>query len=145
MKFAIILLVILAVTCSIGSFVTQGQTYSWYSARYSERTAALILALHLDDVFHSWYFILISSFLCLNLFLCNVIRLPGLIGRTRKGGSFRERSGIWGAWVTHVGVLLLILGYSLGQFTYQEFAAYGVPGQSMAIGDTRLVTTIADF
>ena len=75
MKFALILLVILAVTCSIGSFVTQKQTYAWYSARYSERTAAVILALHLDDVFHSWYFIVISAFLCLNLMACNVVRL----------------------------------------------------------------------
>ena len=145
MKFAIILLVILAITCSIGSFVSQGQTYSWYSTRYSERTAALILALRLDDVFHSWYFILISAFLCLNLLLCNVIRLPGLIGRTKDGRSLRERIGIWGAWVTHVGVLLLLLGYSLGQFTYKEYAAYGVSGQSMSIGDTGLVLTIDDF
>ena len=145
MKFAIILLVILAVMCIVGSFVTQGQAYSWYSTRYGERTAALILALRLDDVFHSWYFILISSFLCLNLLLCNVIRLPGLIGRTKKGSCLRERIGIWGAWVTHVGVLLLLLGYSLGQFTYQEFVAYGVPGQSMVIGDTGLVLTIDDF
>ena len=47
--------------------------------------------------------------------------------------------------MTHVGVLLLLLGYSLGQFTYQEYAAYGVPGQSMAIGNTGLVLTIEDF
>ena len=145
MKFAIILLVILAVTCIVGSFVTQGQTYSWYSARYSERIAAMILALRLDDVFHSWYFILISAFLCLNLLLCNVIRLPGLISRTKNSSFLREKIGIWGAWVTHVGVLLLLLGYSLGQFTYQEYVAYGVPGQSIAIGDTGLVLTIDDF
>ena len=145
MKFAIILLVILAITCSVGSFVSQKQTYAWYSARYSERTAAMIIALRLDDVFHSWYFILISAFLCLNLLLCNVIRLPGLIRRMRQESSVRGRLGHWGAWVTHVGVLLLLLGYSLGQFTYREYAVYGVPGQTMEIGDTGLVVTIDDF
>ena len=145
MKFAIILLVILAVTCSVGSFVSQKQTFAWYSARYTERTAALIIALRLDDVFHSWYFILISAFLCLNLLLCNVIRLPGLIRRTGQESSVRARLGHWGAWVTHVGVLLLLLGYSLGQFTYREYAVYGVPGQTMEIGDTGLVVTIDDF
>lgn len=145
MKFAVILLGVLAAVCCVGSFVTQNQTYAWYTARYSERTAALILALHLDDVFHSWYFILISGFLCLNLLLCNVLRLPAIIRKTRGGTSFRERLGYWGAWITHVGVLLLILGYSLGQITYKEYAAYGVPGQSMAIGDTGLVMTIDDF
>ena len=145
MKFAIILLVVLVAVCFAGSFVTQNQTSAWYTARYGERTAALILVLRLDDVFHSWYFILISAFLCLNLVFCNVIRMPGLIARTRKGNSFREKLGYWGAWITHVGVLLLILGYSLGQFTYKEYVAYGVPGQSMAIGDTGLVLTIDDF
>lgn len=145
MRFAIILLVILALTCTVGSFITQKQTYVWYGARYGERTAALIIALHLDDVFHSWYFILISAFLCLNLLLCNVIRLPGLIKRSKSASTFRSALGVWGAWITHVGVLLLLLGYSLGQMTYQEFAAYGVPGQSMAIGDTGLVLTIDDF
>ena len=145
MKFAVILLGVLAVVCCIGSFVTQNQTYVWYSARYGERTAALIIALRLDDVFHSWYFILISGFLCVNLLLCNVLRLPAIIRRTKGGTSFRERLGYWGAWITHVGVLLLILGYSLGQMTYKEYAVYGVPGQSMEIGDTGLVVTINDF
>ncbi|MBR1582792.1 MAG: cytochrome c biogenesis protein ResB [Spirochaetales bacterium] len=145
MRFAIILLVILAAACSVGSLVTQNQTYAWYAARYSERTAALIVALHLDDAFHSWYFILISAFLCLNLLLCNVIRLPSLIKRTAKENTLRSRIGLWGAWVTHLGVLLLILGFSLGQMTHREYAAYGVPGQSMPIGDTGLVMTIDDF
>ena len=145
MKFALILLVILVLMCVAGSFVTQGQTYVWYTSQYSERTAAAIIALRLDDVFHSWYFILISGFLCLNLLLCNVVRLPGLVRRTRSEQTTRAKLGCWGAWVTHVGVLLLILGYSLGQFTYREYVAYGVPGQSMAIGDTGLVMTINDF
>ena len=145
MKFAIILLVVLVVVCFAGSFVTQNQTSAWYTAKYGERTAALILILRLDDVFHSWYFILISSFLCLNLVLCNVIRMPGLIRKTKTGSSAREKLGYWGAWVTHAGVMLLILGYSLGQFTYKEYVAYGVPGQTMAIGDTGLVLTIDDF
>lgn len=145
MKFAIILLVVLVFVCCAGSFVTQNQTSAWYTAKYGERTAALILVLRLDDVFHSWYFILISAFLCLNLMLCNVVRLPGLVRKTKTGTTAREKLGFWGAWVTHVGVLLLILGYSLGQFTYKEFAAYGVPGQTMAIGDTGLVLTIDDF
>ena len=49
--------------------------------KYGERTAGLILALHLDDAFHSWWFIGLSAFLCLNLLCCNLIRLPGLLKR----------------------------------------------------------------
>ena len=64
MRFAIALLLVLAVACSIGSLVTQNQTYAWYAQRYSERTAGLIVALHLDDAFHSWWFIAINAFWC---------------------------------------------------------------------------------
>jgi len=136
MRFAIILLVILAVVCSLGSFITQGQTYAWYATRYSERTAALIIALHLDDAFHSWWFILISAFLCLNLLACNMFRIRSLLKRP---------IGYWGSWICHLGVLLLILGYGLGQMTYKEYTVYGVPGDTMAVGDTSLAVTIDDF
>lgn len=187
MRFAIILLLVMVIACSIGSLIPQGNTYAWYYSNYSERTAAIILALHLDDAFHSWWFILISAFLCLNLLMCNVTRLPSLIKRTknyRKGlseasadmkGSFKGDAvsvfksmgmpapkestvsghrvlysyknivGLWGAWFCHLGVLLLILGYALGQMTYQEYAVYGVPGDIKKIGDTSLVVSIDDF
>ena len=83
MRFAIALLVLLAVACSLSSLVTQNQTYSWYAQRYSERTAAIIMALRLDDAFHSGWFIAINAFLFLNLLGCNLIRLPQLIRRTK--------------------------------------------------------------
>ena len=190
MKFAIALLVILAIACSIGSLVTQHQTYQWYASRYSERTAALILALRLDDAFHSWWFILINGFLCVNLLLCNVLRLPALVRRTKAEATLshalqgacgvsaervqdpeaifarlgmphphrehtsdgrealfasKHRAGLWGAWVCHLGILLLILGFSLGQMTQRQYTVYGMPGQSRAIGDTGLILTIDDF
>ena len=188
MRFAIILLLVLAAACSLGSFITQGQSYSWYAQRYSQRTAGLILALHLDDAFHSWWFILITGFLCVNLLLCNVTRLPALIRRTRawrepprqadsapltaqaadprplfgrlrmpapaaaqtESGarllySSRHGAGLWGAWVCHLGVLLLILGFSLGQMTQKQYVVYGVPGQTRPVGDTGFSLTIDRF
>ena len=100
MQFAIILLVILTAACTVGSFVTQGQTYEWYARQYSERSAALIIALHLDDAFHSWWFVLITVFLCLNLLLCNILKLPQLIRKTKKAGDadhyFKMISGLPG-------------------------------------------------
>ncbi|MBR0063800.1 MAG: cytochrome c biogenesis protein ResB, partial [Oscillospiraceae bacterium] len=37
MKFAIILLVVLAAACSLGSFIQQGKSYEYYSAEYGEQ------------------------------------------------------------------------------------------------------------
>jgi len=190
MRFAIALLAVLAVVCSVGSLITQGQDYAWYAQRYPERTAALILALHLDDAFHSWWFILINAFLCLNLLLCNVLRLPRLIARTRAAADPRSalrtagevrveglpapeealrrlrmpkpargttedgraylfagkhRAGLWGAWVCHLGILMLIAGFSLGQMTRETYVVYGVPGQTRPIGDTGYLLAIDDF
>lgn len=188
MQFAIILLVILVLACAAGSFITQGQTYDWYASKYNERAAAAIIALRLDDAFHSWWFIGISAFLCLNLLLCNLTRVPRLMKRMEeenrpevflelpgdvseesvtdpemvfqklgmkprsfaadgKEGLFasKNRIGIWGAWVCHLGVLLLILGFGLGQMTKTEYVVYGVPGQTREIGDTGLYLTINDF
>ena len=179
MKFAILLLVILALACSVASLIPQGQSFEAYARQYSERTAALIITLHLDDAFHSWWFILINAFLCVNLLSCNLLRLPALIRRTRAeadpakavdtegdvtlgpvgdpGKVFsrlrmpkpvetttadgREarfasahRAGLWGAWVCHLGILLLILGFGLGQMTQRQYTVYGVPGQTRPTG-----------
>ncbi|MBR0282103.1 MAG: cytochrome c biogenesis protein ResB [Oscillibacter sp.] len=188
MRFAIFLLILLAAYCALASLVTQGQTYAWYAAHYSERTAALILTLHLDDAFHSLLFILINALLILSLLSCNLVRFPSLYRRairdavpapnaacdaeaigiqdpdavfhafrmprprrvTAEDGrellyAVKNRAGIWGAWICHLGMLLLILGFSLGQITHEEYALYGVPGQTRLVGETGLAATIDDF
>ena len=190
MQFAVILLTVLAGACCAGSFISQGHTYEWYAEVYSERTAAVIMALHLDDAFHSWWFVLITLFLCLNLFFCNIIRLPRLIARTKKTNdplavikgsvtcarekikkpealfeklhmpkartltsedgktvlfSQKNTAGIWGAWICHLGILLLIAGFGLGQMLKQEYTVYGVPGQTKQVGDTSYWMTIDNF
>lgn len=190
MRFAILLLILLAFACSVSSLIPQGRDFDWYAQRYSERTAGLILALRLDDAFHSPWFIAVTAFLCLNLTLCNLIRLPGLVRRVRAEGrpegalrtdgdacargirnpeavfarlrmprpapcqtedgrtalfASKHRAGLWGAWVCHLGILLLILGFGLGQMTQRQYAVYGVPGQTKPIGDTAFLLTIDDF
>lgn len=188
MQFAIILLAILATACAGGSFIPQGLTMEQYAAQYSERSAGLIVGLGLDDVFHAWWFLLLTAFLCGNLLLCNLIRLPQLVKRTKaaadpaklgapavtvegvrdpdallaklhmpraKDGtdaegralrySVQNRIGLWGAWICHLGILLLILGFTLGQMTKEEYTVYGVPGELKRVGETDYAVRINDF
>ena len=187
MRFAIILLVILAAACVLASFIPQGKDANWYASSYSPRIASLITWFKLDDAFHSWWFLAITAFLCLNLLFCNVIRLKALIRRTKDAASpadpaqadvvaehvsdpeaaflrlhlpkparatidgketlfaAKKRAGLWGAWVCHLGILLLIVGFTLGQLLSTEYVVYGVPGQSRLIGDTEFALTIDDF
>ena len=190
MPFAIALLVLLVAACALSSTVSQGLTYDQYAAQYGERTAGLILALRLDDAFHSWWFIGLSAVLCLNLLCCNLLRLPALLRRVRAftdpdraaggkdavrargtgdprrvftalrmpgpkegrtaGGqemlfAAGNRAGLWGAWICHLGILLLILGFALGQATMKQYTVYALPGQTKDLGDTGLTVTVDDF
>ena len=143
MPFAIGVLAALAAACALSSLVTQGQSMEWYTQEYGERTAAVILALHADDAYHSWWFLILTGFLCLSLILCNLIRIKALIRRTK---AERENwPGIWGAWVCHLGILLLVIGFSAGQMTQEEYTVYGLPGQTKPLGATGLQVTVDDF
>ena len=190
MPFAITLLVLLAAACALASAIPQGSTWDQYAVQYGERTAGWILGLRLDDAFHSWWFIGLSAFLCLNLLCCNLIRLPALLKRIRafadpektpatgataeargtgdprqlfmalrmgkpverKTGDGREwffaaanKAGFWGAWVCHLGILLLILGFAFGQMTMKQYTVYALPGQTKEMGDSGLTVTVNDF
>ena len=59
--------------------------------------------------------------------------------------SGNNRLGLWGPWVCHLGILLLIVGFTLGQLTHREYTVYGVPGDTRPIGDTGYYLTIDDF
>ncbi|MBR6164411.1 MAG: cytochrome c biogenesis protein ResB [Clostridia bacterium] len=189
MGFAVALLVILAAACALSSLVEQGLTQETYAARYGEGIASVIMALQVNDAYHSVWFIVLSGFLCLNLILCNLIRFPAFVKRWRKEKdpeavntagdlgdtetgspeqvlsamrmpdvkrcrtaegrealfSNRNAIGQWGAWICHLGVLLLIAGFALGQMTLQETVIWGVPGDTRIMQETGLAITIDDF
>ena len=200
MKFAILLLVLVAVFCMLGSLITQrnalpidaqseADVMAYYVQQYGERSGALIYSLHLDDVFHSWWFLVLIVLLCLSVLLCNLSRVKALIRHTRSaariehavsetptvtvGGvsdpkpvfrrlhfyrptetsvngseaifAYRNRIGYWGAWICHLGIVLIVLGYALGQMTLFTATVYGVPGDTLPIEGTPYSVTIDDF
>ena len=76
MQFGTILLV-LVIACSVaGSLIVQQREPMEYVNRYGEGAARIILALQLNDVFSSVYFLVLMAALCLNLTLCSIVRLP---------------------------------------------------------------------
>lgn len=190
MKFALILLIILALACTAGSIIPQGNNMTYYTQNYSTQIAGAIMLLGLNDVFHCGWFIVLTLILCGNLLGCNVLRFPSLIKRTKTGftaekrmagwnkvpvaetmdaeGLFKALSfrkitafttedgknglyavkniiGIWGAWLTHLGMLIVIIGFGLGQVMKVEYTVYGVPGDKLHVGDTPYEIMIDDF
>jgi cytochrome c biogenesis protein len=67
MKFGLILLGLILICSIVGSLIPQGEAASVYQERYG--WASALLALQFDHIFTSWYFILISALMCVNLSL----------------------------------------------------------------------------
>ncbi|MDO4633924.1 MAG: cytochrome c biogenesis protein ResB [Eubacteriales bacterium] len=191
MKFALGLLLVLAAVCTVGSLIPQKQAEMYYVNQYSEQAARAILLFGVDDLFHSWWFLVLTGLLCLNLILCNLVHVPKLRHRMKEGYSLarclkrwdgqavvtvkedpsglfrkmgfrrieketaedgteylyavRNKIGIWGAWLCHLGILILVVGFTLGQVLQIEHTVYGVPGQTKAVGDTGYELTIDSF
>ena len=59
--------------------------------------------------------------------------------------SVKNKIGIWGAWLCHLGMLVVIAGFALGQMMKSETSVYGVPGQTKLVEGTRYALTIDDF
>ena len=81
--------------------------------------------------------------------VCERLRLPKPRSWESEGKkalfSGKNRLGLWGPWVCHLGILLLIVGFTLGQLTHREYTVYGVKGDTKPIGDTGCFLTIDDF
>ena len=73
MKFGLILLGLIIVISLIGSLIPQAQHPMTYVNQYPN-LYRIILACGFDHIFTTWYFLLITAMLCINLTLCSVIR-----------------------------------------------------------------------
>lgn len=191
MNTAFILLFLLLLFCTLGSFLPQGQTNAYYLANYSEGITNLILTLHVDHIFTAWWFIVLAALLCINLLFCSIFRFPALwkryqtsftlenrlrlqdasahmtghaedakrvwnklkiknvktveIDGARYQYAHRRRAGLWGAWLSHVGMLIIIVGFALGQAYALDTTVYGVAGQVKPITGTDYEMRIDDF
>lgn len=71
MRFANLLLALVALLCGLSSLLPQGRELPFYAENYPQ-TYTLIYRTHFYDVFKSWYFVLLLALLCLSLVLCTV-------------------------------------------------------------------------
>ena len=82
MRFGILLLILIALCSVAGTVIPQGREAAWYAQNYPS-VHGLILALQLDRVFESWYFITLLVLLCLNLSLCSLLRIRAVVRASR--------------------------------------------------------------
>ena len=69
----------------------------------------------------------------------------GTVDGKKTWYAVRNKIGIWGAWLTHLGMLVIIIGFSLGQTFMVKYTVYGVPGETLPVEGTDYSVTINDF
>ncbi len=143
MPFSFVLLALIIAACVAGSVIPQGAAEAVYGDRYGAAWGGMILWLQLDRVFTCWWFIALAALLCLNLILCGVSRFPAVLRAWKAAG--KKEFGLWGSWLTHLGILLLIIGFAAGQWLASEAVAYGIAGSTLPLEDTGLTLTIDRF
>ncbi|QCP54860.1 cytochrome c biogenesis protein ResB [Trinickia violacea] len=125
MRFAIALLVILAIASIIGTVLTQEDPYANYVNQFGPFWADIFRSVGLYDVYSSWWFMLILVFLVISVSLCVIHNAPKMImdarswkDRVREGSlrAFRYKSEFHAATIGGVKTaeILMRLGRQLG-------------------------------
>ncbi len=83
-KLGISLLLIIAASSVLGTIIKQGGTPEEYVQLYTQSGYRIIKLFGLDDVFRTWWFILLLFLFALNLFTCSLKRLERDLRRNSK-------------------------------------------------------------
>ena len=97
LKFSILILAIIALACSFGSFIEQDEPTSFYEENYPVTkpifgfiTSKVILRLGLDHVYNTWWFLLLLIILSISLIGCTLTRQFPLLNNS-KNYFFRKQ------------------------------------------------------
>jgi cytochrome c biogenesis protein len=84
MRFAISMLVILAIASIIGTVLTQDDPYPNYVNQFGPFWADIFRSLSLYNVYSAWWFMLILGFLITSVSLCVIRNAPKMIADTKS-------------------------------------------------------------
>lgn len=84
MSLAVTLLVALAIASVIGTILKQNQPYQDYIIKFGAYWFEVFKALNLFDVYHSWWFLGILSFLVVSTSTCLIRQTPGMLREMRE-------------------------------------------------------------
>jgi cytochrome c biogenesis protein len=105
------LLILLAALSIIGTFIPQNASEQEYHRLYRTETYYILKGLGLLDMYHSWWFRVVLTLLAINLIACSWKRLSGVWRHIQKTRSGYARLGTY---LTHLGVLLILVGGLIG-------------------------------
>jgi cytochrome c biogenesis protein len=90
-KFAIIILILIALSSSLGSLIEQDEALNFYQKNYPENQPIygfidwkIITNLGLDHIYRTWWFILLLIILGISLISCTIIRQFPLVINSKE-------------------------------------------------------------
>ncbi|WP_258359901.1 cytochrome c biogenesis protein ResB [Moorella sulfitireducens (nom. illeg.)] len=139
MKLGLLLLLLLGIMASLGSFFPQGQPPGFYRVYYGELPGRLIVFLSLDHVYRSWWFLTLAALFALNTLTCSLKRI-------KKTPDLRSRGSV----ILHLSILVILAGAVISgvmaRHTYVEIGtgksldltAMGFPGYSLRVKEFKV-------
>lgn len=104
--FAIPLLVLIAIASILGGIIPQGKNVKLISDAPGW-VRDINVYLQLNDIFHSWWYIVLLALLILSLLVVTIKRVPAVWQQKGRGAAI-------GILLAHVGILLIIGGSIYG-------------------------------
>ncbi len=99
-RLAVIIIIIMAVSCILGTIILQQKTSEEYVSRYGEGLANFFSSIQFTDIFHSYWFSFLLVLLCVNLACCTIKR-------------WRNKVLMIGFLVTHISIIMVLIGCSI--------------------------------
>jgi len=96
-KLAIVIILIMAIACVLGTVIIQGRSFDEYVARYGSGLANFFRITQLNNVFYSYWFSFLLLLLCANLICCTIRRWKNTFLQT-------------GFVLTHLSLVLILVG-----------------------------------
>jgi cytochrome c biogenesis protein len=142
-KFAIIILILIALSSSLGSFIEQDEALNFYQKNYPENQPIygfidwkIITNLGLDHIYRTWWFILLLIILGISLISCTIIRQFPLVINSKEYIFKKEKKSFSGLPffvkiknIYYIKESILLKIQSLNFYIYQnENLVYGFKG-----------------
>lgn len=96
-KLAVVIILVLVVSCILGTVILQEKTFDEYVARYGHGLATFFKITQLNNVFYSHWFSFLLILLCTNLICCTIKRWRNTFLQT-------------GFVLTHLSLVLILIG-----------------------------------
>jgi len=118
-KLTIISLSAIGLTSILGTLIPQNRSIEFYNSSFSPAFAKLIQMLNLNDMYHSFWFLLLVALFSLNLIACTTKKIPAFFNLVHSRPGLKALFPKIGFFTTHTAILLILAGALLSSYGFK--------------------------